>query len=176
MMKTEVNNNMENMDVEITATEEKVVATPIEKENKKLTKKDWFLKIRDFIIASEDCKEVTPMVAFIDHEIALLEKRTTSSKGSTSVNEANKKILSTLRIVLTEQSKPITIAELLADERLLTWEEEKKGKVVTNKMSSQKLSALMKKLVDSGEVVRTTEKKKAYFILASKVETKGGKK
>lgn len=49
--------------------------------------------------------------------------------------------------------KPITVTELLKDERL-------------EGFTNQKISALLRQLKDEDKVVKTMEKKKAYFAVA----------
>ena len=73
--------------------------------------------------------------------------------------------------MLADQTRPVTITELLEDERLKTYTEEDKDGVQTLKMSNQKLSAVMKMLVDAQEVVKTEDKKKSYFSLPKQAET-----
>lgn len=110
----------------------------------KLTKKDYFKKIM------EVCASDSNIVAFCEHEIELLEKKN-SSKGQTKVQKENEDIKASIVNALVEIAKPVTITELQAsNETMATY-------------SNQKLSALLKQLVDSKEVIKTTEKKKSYF-------------
>lgn len=120
---------------------------------KKMTKKDYFnqlLAIKE-VSANED------LVGFINHEIELLAKKSGKS-GQTKTQKENEVILKTIVECLATDRTPMTITELqgayteLAD------------------FSNQKLSALMKKLVDNGTVTKTIDKKKSYFVLADKVE------
>lgn len=119
----------------------------------KMTKKDYFnqlLAIKE-VSANED------LVGFINHEIELLAKKSGKS-GQTKTQKENEVILKTIVECLATDRTPMTITELqgayteLAD------------------FSNQKLSALMKKLVDNGTVTKTIDKKKSYFVLADKVE------
>ena len=119
----------------------------------KMTKKDYFnqlLAIKE-VSANED------LVGFINHEIELLAKKSGKS-GQTKTQKENEVILKTIVECLATDRTPMTITELqgayteLAD------------------FSNQKLSALMKKLVDNGTVTKTIDKKKSYFVLANKVE------
>jgi hypothetical protein len=61
--------------------------------------------------------------------------------------------MDTIKAVLSEQTSAVTISELMKDNRLADY-------------SNQKLSALLKKLVAANEVVRTEDKKKAFFSIA----------
>ena len=77
--------------------------------------------------------------------------------------------------VLADKGKPVTITDMLTDTRLQSYTEETKDGKKTVAMTNQKLSSMVKKLVDNGEIVRTEEKKKAYFSLpqAEEEPTKG---
>ena len=62
-----------------------------------------------------------------------------------------------LKEALAEMTVPVTISE---------FQEKSTHEIAT--LSNQKLSALLKKLVESEEVVKTSEKKKSYFALVRK--------
>jgi len=119
--------------------------------NSKMTKKDWFEVVKGIVVASGDAR-VDEMVAFIDHEVELLNKRSAKS-GQTKTQKENVGIMDTIKEVLVDMGKPVTITEMQADERLAGF-------------SNQKLSALVKQLVAKNEVVRTEDKKKAFFSIA----------
>lgn len=116
-------------------------------ENKKLTKKEYFGVIRNLVIDNEE------LVAFIDHEIELLNKK--SSKTSpTATQKANMEVKDKIIQALVDIARPVTITELQAECPEMA------------EYSNQKLSALMKQLVDINQVVRVTDKKKSYFSVA----------
>lgn len=131
--------------------------------NTKMTKKDWFEVLKD-IMEKSDYADKAGAIAFINHEVELLDKKSGRSK-ETKTKKAHGVILDAIKAVLADQTKPITITEMLTDARLASYEEESKDGVVTVPMTNQKLSSMVKKLVDAGEVIRTEEKKKAYFSL-----------
>jgi len=82
------------------------------------------------------------------------------SKGLTATQKANEVLIDIIKEVLGTCDKAVRINELQElDERLAKNE---KGEPISN----QKISALLKKLVDNGEVVKTIEKKIAYFKMA----------
>ena len=120
---------------------------------KKMTKKDYFNQL----LAIKEVSANEGLVGFINHEIELLAKKSGKS-GQTKTQKENEVILKTIVECLATDRTPMTITELqgayteLAD------------------FSNQKLSALMKKLVDNGTVTKTIDKKKSYFVLADKVE------
>ena len=117
---------------------------------KKLTKKDRYGRIYAIIEASNDPDKLD-LLGFIDHEIELLDKKATKTT-LTIKQRANLEILNTIREVMRGMEKAVTISDLIKTEPL---------KVFT----TQKISALMKKLVDSGEVEKTQLKKVSYFTL-----------
>ena len=93
------------------------------------------------------------MVAFIDHELELLDKKS-SSKAPTKTQQENENIMVTIKNELAQIGRPVTITELQSEsEELATY-------------SNQKLSALLKKLVDTNQVVKVVDKKKSYFSIA----------
>lgn len=131
--------------------------------NTKMTKKDWFEVLKG-IMEKSDYADKAGAIAFIDHEVELLDKKSGKSK-ETKTKKAHGAILDAIKAVLADQTKPVTITEMMTDERLASYEEEGKDGAVTVAMTNQKLSSMVKKLVDAGEVIRTEEKKKAYFSL-----------
>lgn len=132
-------------------------------ENKKMTKKDWFAVLVGIVEAS-DYADKDGAKAFIDRERELLDKKSGKSK-ETKTQKANAEIKAVILEVLAEQEKPVTISDLLADERLATYTEETKDGSKQVKMTNQKLSSLVKQLKDDKQVIRTEDKKKAFFSL-----------
>lgn len=118
--------------------------------DKKLTKKDKFYMLRELVEDNEMLCE------FIDHEIELLDKKATKPNKADKEKDA---LTDRLYDVLVEINEPTTIGDLIA-----------KGKVeffeVNGLVSSQKVSAYLKKLVDCGKVSKYIDKKKAYFVVA----------
>lgn len=121
----------------------------------KITKKTMFAKILSFIEVSEiDNKEL--YTDFLKHEIELLNKKSASRKP-TAQQEDNKVLTDILLDILQHNAdKWFTIAEIQDKSlSLQTYND----KPVTN----QRISALLKKLIENGEVERKEEKRKAYF-------------
>lgn len=137
--------------------------------NNKITKKDNFATVRA-IVENSNVENKADILAFIDHEVELLDKKSGKSKA-TPTQAANAVTLNIIKEVLSGLDKPATITELLTDARLQSYTETTKDGDKVIAMTNQKLSSLVKKLVDAGEVVRTEEKKKAYFSLAVTEET-----
>jgi hypothetical protein len=145
---------------QITNILKKEVMRIMETTKKNVTKRDYFAMVKA-IVEQTDVDNKAEIVAFIDHEVELLNKKSTK-KSSSKYDEA---ILATIKEVLAEQDKPVTITELMDDTRLQSYLEMEKGVEVTKKMTNQKLSAMTNKLVDTKEVVKTIEKKKSFFSL-----------
>ena len=116
----------------------------------KITKKKMFTMIKAQV------KDNAEMVAFIDHEIELLDKKA-SNKKATKTQEANVGIKSTILAVL-EGGKSMTVTEMQGASAEL------------GELSNQKVSALVRQLVEAGEVVKTIDKKVSRFSLADNGE------
>ena len=113
--------------------------------NKK-TKREYVGEIREIV------KENTELVAFIDHELELLDKKTNAK--STKVNTEQVELMEKIVDALNEIGRSVTISEL------------QKENAEMAEYSNQKLSAMLKKLVDNGEVTKVVDKKKSYFKVA----------
>lgn len=111
---------------------------------KKLTKKDYFNKLKGLVTDPE-------LLAFIDNELALLEKkRTSTTKNANQIaNEGLKETI--LNFLQTNADKKFTITEI--------W----KAMPNSETLSNQKVSALVSQLKKEQKVERTEEKKVAYF-------------
>lgn len=117
---------------------------------KKITKRDNFNKL----LTIEEVAKDTQLVEFINHELELLDKKSAShSTAKTANQKANDEIKKSIVSALTEIGKS-TISEI------------QKANDEMAQYSNQKLSALLKQMIDNGEVVRTIDKKKAYFEIA----------
>ena len=120
--------------------------------NKK-TKREFFGEIREIV------KENTELVAFIDHELELLDKKT--SAKSTKVNTEQVELMDKIVNALNEIGRSVTISEL------------QKENAEMAEYSNQKLSAMLKKLVDNKQVTKMVDKKKSYFMVAETPEVEG---
>ena len=122
--------------------------------NKKLTKKEMFAMVYE-VIEGVEVENKNEMLDFINHEVELLNRKH-SSNGESKTQKENKILMEQLKEALSQMPRPVTISEF---QSMSTHE------VAT--LSNQKLSALLKKLVEEEKtVVKTTEKKKSYFSLA----------
>ena len=121
--------------------------------NTKLTKKEKFAMVIA-IVEKSDVANKSEMLEFLAHEVELLEKKN-SKTGQTKTQKENEVLLDQLELALAEFENPITISDFM---------KESTHEVAT--LSNQKLSALMKKLIeDRKTVVKTVDKKKSYFSL-----------
>ena len=111
----------------------------------KITKKEMFTMIKAQV------KDNAEMVAFIDHEIELLDKKAGSKKPTKSQAE-NENIKDTILEVLARVER-VTVSELI------------KTDVRLKDFSNQKMSALLKQLVEAGKVNKVIDKKSSYFSL-----------
>lgn len=117
---------------------------------KKVTKKEMFGRLIE-IVEGADVQDVDAIVDFLNHEIELVSKK---RNGQTATQKANEKLIEVIYDAVVKAGKPVTVTELF---EMVKSDEIK---------SSQKVSALVKKLVDAERVVRTEDKKKAYFTIA----------
>ena len=120
---------------------------------KKITKKEMFTMVAK-VVENSNVENKAEMLEFIAHEIELLEKKNSKS-GLTKIQKENEFLMGQLLEALAEFDRPITVTEFM---------KESSHAVAT--LSNQKLSALLKKLVDAKKVVKSTEKKKSYFSIA----------
>ena len=118
---------------------------------KKMTKKDYFAILRATYPASAD--NYDEVIAFIDHEVDLLNRKNSSEKKPTAQQVANDSIKT-------------AIAEGMSPNRLYTVTEIQKEIAECNELSNQRVSALLRQMKDDGIIVRTEDKRKAYFSLA----------
>ena len=110
------------------------------------------------MMMNEEVVKANPTyVAYLENELALLDKKA-QNKKATKTQEQNVGIKA-------------TILEVLATIGSGTVTDIQNGNEKLSALSNQKVSALIRQLVESGEVVRTTDKKKSIFSLAkSEVE------
>ena len=110
------------------------------------------------MMMNEEVVKTNPTyVAYLENELALLAKKA-QNKKATKTQEQNVGIKATiLKVLATIGSGTVTDIQ--------------NGNEELSAFSNQKVSALVRQLVESGEVVRTTDKKKSIFSLAeSEVE------
>lgn len=114
---------------------------------KRVTKKDNFERIIE-VIREANVADADALIECLEHEIELVSKKRT---GKTKAQKENEVIIEGIYDLIDE--KPATVTEIY----------ERAKDTVEGVTSSQKVSALVKKLKDAGRIVRTEDKKKAYF-------------
>ena len=123
-------------------------------ETKKLTKRDYFSQLREIV------KDNETLVAFIDHEIELLNKKNSSKSDAPSKTQIeNKELSNQILDIMVGLDEPKTITELINETEIgkLTFGKDNK------EMTSQKLSRLVNDLAKAKVVTRTVVKGVAYF-------------
>lgn len=116
---------------------------------KKLTKRDHY----NTLLTLSEVKSNPALVEFIEHELELLAKKNSAEKKPTAQQVANDAVKT-------------AIAEGMERNRLYTVTEVIKSVPACADMTNQRVSALLRQMVDAGTIVRTEEKRKAYFQLA----------
>ena len=122
----------------------------------KVTKRERFSQLMEIVKASK-VENSAELVAFIEHEVELLNKKNSRSGKPTKTQVENETIKAQIVSVLERVGKPMTVTQLLAESEFAS-------------LSNQKVSALLTQLRKSGEVVRTIEKKVAFYSLPDEVE------
>ncbi len=113
----------------------------------KMTQKDYFNEI--IALAQENGRD--DLVKFCEDRIEKLSRKSTSKKP-TKTQVENEGIKDTILEVLGEVA-PATATMIATDPRV--------------NVSNQKVSALLRQLIESGEVVKATDKGKSLFSLAT---------
>ena len=114
----------------------------------KKTQRELFTEILNGYDLTKEQKE------FIEGRIAQLDKKSSSSKGKeTATQKANAELKDKILAEM-ESGKAYTISDML------------KNLECCAELSNQKVSAVMKQLVESYLVIRTEDKRKAFFTKA----------
>lgn len=110
------------------------------------TKREYLKELID-LVKETNKEEYLP---YLEHELELLDNKRKNSKP-TKTQEENAKIMEVIVSCLTPE--PVTISEIQKrNEELKT-------------LSNQKMSALLKKLIEAEKAEKVMDKKKAYFKL-----------
>ena len=109
------------------------------------------------MMMNEEVVKANPTyVAYLENELALLNKKA-SNKKATKTQEENMGIKA-------------TILEVLATIGRGTVTDIQNGNAELSALSNQKVSALVRQLVENGKVVKTVEKKNVIFKIAENKE------
>ena len=127
---------------------------------KKVTKREYFAQLREVV------KDNAELVAFIDHEVELLDRKN-SKTSQTKGQKINEQINEVLVQELAKVGIPITISDLLEKSEVLKEFTYNEGEEVKH-LSNQKISALLNRLTngENARVVKVIDKKKSYFSIA----------
>ena len=131
----------------------------------KMTKADRFTALRAYLKANPGMKFSTPkgdisaedMTVFLEHELELLSKKNSADRKPTAQQTANEGVKT-------------AILEGLEDGKLYTITDIIKEIPECADMTNQKVSALVRQMVDAGSMVKTVDKRKSYFSIAEVVE------
>ena len=113
---------------------------------KKITKRDRFNALLSIPAVQAD----PDMVAFINHELELLAKKNSAEKKPTAQQTANDGIKQAILNAM-EANHLYTVTEL------------QKSVPECAELSNQRVSALLRQLKDDKLIIRTEDKRKAYF-------------
>ena len=118
----------------------------------RITKKDNFADLRTL---AENANR-PDLVEFIDHEIDLLSKKS-SSKKPTKTQLANEGLKDAIVDVLSASDEPMTVTALIVASSVSAFG------TAEHPITTQKVSALLSQMVDEGRVKRVENKKKTLF-------------
>ena len=110
----------------------------------------------DTDIASSELSEAITKLSGMAEKLA--EKRSTPSKADKEKSAEHKAIADEIILVLSTEetvTNGMTVSEMQKASEMLAG------------YSNQKISAILRKMVDSGTIVKTVDKKKSYFSLAT---------
>ena len=113
---------------------------------KKITKKEYFAQIIKVLEEQGN----TELVDFCEREVALLNKKA-ENKKSRGASAENAILAETVYNVLADNGTGMTVSEV------------QKSCDELSCLSTPKLTALMKILIDAGRVLRTADKKRTTF-------------
>ena len=129
---------------------------------KKLTKRDMFNRVIELAEVAIELEmeldfDATEVIDFAEHEIEMLDKKASSKSAKDKEKEKIDEVLISIILETLLGSAGMTASEIL--------------KANANReefadISNQKVSALLKKLVDRESVKKFTDKRKSYFHLA----------
>lgn len=130
--------------------------------NKKMTQADHYNALLTYLDECPDIVFHSPkgditaeqMAEFANRRLELLEKKNSSDKKPTAQQEANA-VIKTAILQVMEDGKKRTITDLLKDVSDLP-----------EGMTNQRMSALVRQMVEAKQVVREEIKRKAYFSIA----------
>ncbi len=109
-----------------------------------------YVQAIDFAVENIDNMDVIEKLEALKAQLA--KRNGGGKKGLTKTQKENEVIKEVILNVLADHAERMTVSDMIEDERL-------------NGYTNQKLSALLRQLVDKEMVEKTMEKRKAYFII-----------
>ena len=113
-----------------------------------MTKKEMFAEIRNIVADNEE------MVAFIDHEIELLERKSTPPKKPTKTQIENDGFKAEIVAYLTKVDMPLTIQDLQTEIPSISG------------LMNQRVARMLTDLVKAGTLKKEYVKKTPYYSIA----------
>ena len=125
-----------------------------------ITKKEFFGMLKGVVESSQPAN-MTELIAFIDHEVELIDRKAENRKAGVGKKAEANNALTTIIIEELAKIGKCTITDLLKKSEVLANYVTEDGKSLSN----QKISALLKPLYggDNPTIERTMEKKVVYF-------------
>ena len=118
---------------------------------KKLTKRDRF----EALLKMSEVQANPDMVAFIEHEIELLAKKNAGDKKPTAKQMENDAV------------KQVILDEMTANpDKLYTVTDLIKNVDGLGDLTNQRVSALLRQMIDANKVEKIVDKRKSYFRMA----------
>ena len=117
--------------------------------NKKITKRDRF----NALLSLSEVQANADLVAFIEHEIELLDKKNSGEKKPTAQQTANEVIKQGI-IKGMQKGRMYTVTELIKEIDECA------------DLTNQKVSSLLRQLISENKVVKSIDKRKSYFQIA----------
>lgn len=114
----------------------------------KMTQKDFYNEI--IALAKANARE--DIVEFCEGRIEVLAKKS-ANKKPTKTQAENEAFKDAIRSALDTVDKGVTVTELQTLNKAL------------GSISNQRVSALLRQMIEAGEVTKTIDKKKSYFSL-----------
>ena len=110
-----------------------------------MTKRDYFNELLGVVAGNE------ALTTFINHEIELLNKKNSAPKAPTQKQMDNMNYKN--QMLKAMGTSKWTVSQITKD-------------IFNGDLTSQRVAALVTQLVNDGKLVRTVEKRKAYFEVA----------
>ena len=117
----------------------------------KVTKKDNFNALRALALAAENAD----LVAFVDHELELLEQKSANRSTKPTVRQAENAEIKSAIVASMEKGKKYRCSEIQA-----------MNEILSSATGTQRTARLCNDLVNEDLLVKTIDKKVVYFALA----------